>query len=79
MSNEGNGPFTFQLAEAPAGFDPTRAQHVANAPQTTNEVAPTSIRFQLLALGNPLFQMDASDTTGHALLLGVEWALDPGG
>ncbi len=75
VKNEGNGVFSYRLLEMPAGFAPAQTQQFANAPQKNNEVAPVSNRANVLALSDPLFQLDASAKTGHALLLGVEWAM----
>jgi len=79
ISNTGTQPLDFEIRERDKGYVPTLlfGPEVLNPPQADNEVAPSSRSLlSPLAMGDELFQINASSSTGHAALLGVEYALD---
>ncbi len=74
LENLGGLEAYFEIGEMDRGFMPLLLGRVLNAPQTNNEVAPSSWLFTPLAMGDAVFQVDAESPTGHIALLGVEWA-----
>jgi hypothetical protein len=79
ITNTGNQPLDFEIWEVDTS--PTTGLELGpatlNTLRTDDEIAPSSRPvLSTLDIGDALFQVDATASTGHTALLGVEYALD---